>query len=34
MVYDLYWKYFGEEYYKDKSYYGGSYKTILGTMML
>ena len=26
MVYDLYWKYFGEEYYKDKSYYGGSYK--------
>ena len=30
MVYDLYWKYFGEEYYKDKSYYGGSYKNNLG----
>ena len=30
MVYDLYWKYFGEDYYKDNSYYGGSYKNNLG----
>ncbi|MGI6028855.1 MAG: S-layer homology domain-containing protein [Candidatus Heteroscillospira sp.] len=29
-VYDLYWKYFGEEYYEDNSYYGGSYKNNLG----
>ena len=30
MVYDLYWKYFGAEYYQDKAYYGGSYKNNLG----
>lgn len=30
MVYDLYWKYFGEKYYKDNSWYGGSYKNNLG----
>jgi hypothetical protein len=30
MTYDLYWKYFGEKYYADNSYYGGSYRNNLG----
>ncbi len=28
--YDSYWKYFGEQRYKDNSYYGGSYRNNLG----
>jgi hypothetical protein len=28
--YDNYWKYFGEDRFKDKDYYGGSYKNNLG----
>ncbi len=30
MVYDLYWKYFGAEYYMDAPWYGGSYRNNLG----
>lgn len=30
MYYDLYWKYFGEDYYKDNPWYGGSYQNNLG----
>ncbi len=28
--YGNYWKYFGEDRFADKSYYGGSYKNNLG----
>lgn len=30
MVYDLYWKYFGAQYYLDTPWYGGSYRNNLG----
>ena len=30
MVYDLYWKYFGAEYYLNDPWYGGSYRNNLG----
>ena len=29
-IYDMYWKYFGAEYYEDMPWYGGSYKNNLG----